>query len=248
LRSKTGTQDNTFVIGDTSKRRAWLQQVAAALHQNVKERVYLYNLAPGQLNRIYNRGATLAKVDEVNLHRLRHGGASADGIEQVPEPTIQSTGFWASVKSVQRYKKPGAYLRELSKLPAAQLAMAQALERTLAQRLCMVLLQSSSTSQRVSARGASSVLPRVSTITKGSLSKERENAPREGTNPMRRLLVLPSTVAQESVAQEAIQWLKKKKSARNAKRAAAEPVPTSARSAKRPAAELVWTSAKARKI
>ena len=176
LRSKTGAQDNTFVIGDTSKRRAWLQQVAAALHQNAKDRVYLYNLAPGQLNRIYNRGATLAKVDEVNLHRLRHGGASADGIEQVPEPTIQSRGFWASVKSVQRYKKPGAYLRELSKLSAAQLATAQALERTLAKRLCIVLLQSSSTSQRVSARGASSVLPRVSTITKGSLSKERLNA------------------------------------------------------------------------
>ena len=97
LRSKTGTQDNTFVIGDTSKRRAWLQKVAAALHQNAKKRVYLYNLAPGQLNRVYNRGATLVKLYEVNLHRLRHGGASADGVKQVP----------------------GAYLRELSSFSTA---------------------------------------------------------------------------------------------------------------------------------
>ena len=49
LRSKTGLQSNTFVIGGAHPRRQWLTRVASALKLNAVCRAFLYALAKGQL-------------------------------------------------------------------------------------------------------------------------------------------------------------------------------------------------------
>ena len=60
-------------------------------------------------------------------HSVRHGGASADatlGARSIGE--VQARGLWRAASSVQRYRKPGLYTRQVKKLTAAQLAASQA--------------------------------------------------------------------------------------------------------------------------
>ena len=123
--SKTLLQDNTFGVGTTNPQREWLGKIAAALRASSGKRAMLFPVSPAQLDRIMTIGAQLTQLTESNRHRLRHGGASADGLAGVETSVIQGRGFWKSPKSVARYQKPGAYLRELAKLTPEQRRQAQ---------------------------------------------------------------------------------------------------------------------------
>ena len=68
-------------------------------------------------------------------HCLRHGGASADAYSGLDAVTIQLRGQWRSPKSVVRYMKKGAYLRQLSRLSKTVRAAAVAAESSLRRRL-----------------------------------------------------------------------------------------------------------------
>jgi hypothetical protein len=62
-----------------------------------------------------------------------------DGMCKVPVEDIQARGFWLSVKSVARYRKPGAYLRELAKLGEPNIQEAVLAEKRLVTTLVKVL-------------------------------------------------------------------------------------------------------------
>ena len=97
-------------------------------------------LSEAKLNELWHRGGRLAGLDEGNRHRLRHGGASMDGLDpSISDITIQNRGFWLDRRSVQRYRKPGAYLRELAKLDQSQLAAVERQEHLLPTKLTVKL-------------------------------------------------------------------------------------------------------------
>ena len=121
-RSKTKQQDDTITIGSTCPRRAWLTKVAAALATRTSGP--LLPLTEPRHRALFHRSRQLAGLQVSHPHRLRHGGASADGAAQLPEATIQARGRWVHAKSVQRYKKPARYLRELAKLTPQQMRSA----------------------------------------------------------------------------------------------------------------------------
>ena len=116
-------------------------EIASALAENSKNRASLFGMSTGTLNALWIRAARLANLPESNLRRLRHGGASMDVLPGVEPMEIQCRGFWKSPRSVARYRKPGAYLRELAKLPAQQIEMVSALELKLCSMVCSILRQ-----------------------------------------------------------------------------------------------------------
>ena len=118
-RSKTKQQDDTITIGSTCPRRAWLTKVAAALA--ARRTGPLFPLTEERHRAIFHTSRRLANLPVSHPHRLRHGGASADGAALLPEATIQGRGRWVSPKSVLRYKKPARYLRELGRLTPLQM-------------------------------------------------------------------------------------------------------------------------------
>jgi hypothetical protein len=79
----------------------------------------LLPLSLGRLQTLLAVARQRAGLPPTVLHRLRHGGPSADALNGVADTVLQRRGRWAALKSVARYEKPGRYLRELGKLTAA---------------------------------------------------------------------------------------------------------------------------------
>ena len=77
----------------------------------------LLPLSLGRLQTLLAVARQRAGLPPAVLHRLRHGGPSADALNGVADPVLQRRGRWAALKSVAR--KPGRYLRELEQLTAA---------------------------------------------------------------------------------------------------------------------------------
>jgi len=123
--SKTHRQDLTKIVGGTDPRRAWLSRLCPALKASRMGQHLLLGIDESRYQYLFHRARRLAKVPDSHPHRLRHGGASADGLlDEVTDLQIQERGNWASIKSVALYRQPARYLRQLERLTAAQRALA----------------------------------------------------------------------------------------------------------------------------
>ena len=70
-------------------------------------------------------------------HQARHGGPSHDFFLKVRESVdVQARGRWASISSVARCKKPGAYLVQLGKLSEDLKLRAGVLKESLPRDMC----------------------------------------------------------------------------------------------------------------
>ena len=75
---------------------------------------------------LYKKAFAAAGLPASHPHRLRHGGASMDGMASASNSDldIMQRGGWATLSSVARYRKPAKYLRRLRELSDQQRAAA----------------------------------------------------------------------------------------------------------------------------
>ena len=123
--SKTNTQDATKTIG-LAKPRSWLAQLCPILKRLAPDDPRLIPLTQERYVTLFHRAFALATLPQCTPHRLRHGGASADGMLGFSDAEIMIKGGWRSPASIQRYRRPARYLRQLSALTPSQLATARA--------------------------------------------------------------------------------------------------------------------------
>ena len=143
LMSKTRTQDETLIIGSSNPRRAWLQCLGPALKQFQPSDPRLLPVDPKEYQNLFTQGRQLAKLGPSNLHRLRHGGASADalqtGIDSISDRELAHRGRWKSMNSIRRYRQPARYLRQLQALSSAQLLKVELAETVMSRLLTQAL-------------------------------------------------------------------------------------------------------------
>jgi len=138
--SKTHKQDHTRVVGATDPLRKWLTALCRPLLAATRGQDMLLKISEATYVKLFKRGRTLARLAPSSLHRLRHGGASVDGLSPtVSDLDLQDRGNWSSPKSVRIYRQPARYLRELEKLSPAQKASALAIVPALQQLLVLHL-------------------------------------------------------------------------------------------------------------
>jgi len=119
--SKTHRQDLTKIIGDTDPRRAWLVRLCPVLKAAHLHPKLLLGLSEARYLHFFRKARSLGNLPQSHPHRLRHGGASADGLlSSVSDFQLQERGNWATPKSVAIYRQPARYLRQLEKLTHAQ--------------------------------------------------------------------------------------------------------------------------------
>ena len=123
--SKTNTQDATKAIG-VAKPRAWLSQLCPILLRLAPQDPRLIPLTQDRYVTLFHRAFALASLPPCTPHRLRHGGASADGMLGSSDAEILIRGDWRCLASIQRYRRPARYLRQLSSLTKHQLSKASA--------------------------------------------------------------------------------------------------------------------------
>ena len=131
--------DETLSIGTSHPRRAWLQTICPGILKLPHPNGLLLGVTTAEYNILFHRARDLADLFKSSPHRLRHGGASADalqdGNEKRTDLDLATRGRWSSLSSVRRYRQPAQYLRELSRLSSHQHALARDAERTLPKRL-----------------------------------------------------------------------------------------------------------------
>jgi len=120
--AKNKLQDVTKMVGATDERRRWLTHLLRPLlRSGLGQDRLLGPLNPGRYLKLFHRSRVLASLQPSHPHRLRHGGASLDGLDQnIGDQTLQDRGGWKSVKSIAIYRQPARYLRELEKLSSRQ--------------------------------------------------------------------------------------------------------------------------------
>ena len=129
--NKVGDNDLTMEVGGTHPRRAWLSPLMALLAQPDSVDPRLLKLDSEIYTRLFHSSRTLAALPASHPHRLRHGGASMDGLNKLGDLEMQRRGQWRSPKSLARYRKPGRYLRQLDLLSSAQLTRVVRIEAEL---------------------------------------------------------------------------------------------------------------------
>jgi integrase len=128
--SKTRCQDDTIGIGVTSVRRLWLNSIVKQLKLK-RHGQLLFTLTLANYEKSFKQACVKAQLPPSVPHQLRHGGASLDSMNGTSEVVIMGRGRWASLASVQRYRKPGRYLRRLALLTSFQVESARAAENFL---------------------------------------------------------------------------------------------------------------------
>ena len=107
-------------MGGTPLRRRLLDPICRALHSAKRSSQRLLEVEPAEYVKLFHCSRAEAKLPAAHLHQIRHGGASADALEDAGDLSIASRGRWASLTSVRRYRKPAVYLRQLHLLTAQQ--------------------------------------------------------------------------------------------------------------------------------
>ena len=136
--SKTKRQDDCVVIGDSAPSRAWITAAVAALYRQRRTADQLFPLTASNYLRVFHASRRMARLPSSHPHRLRHGGASADGANHVEEAIVRRRGRWATRRSTTRYTKPARYLRQqaLVEHRAGEVTVAEAfLKRHLAEKV-----------------------------------------------------------------------------------------------------------------
>ena len=133
-RTKTGTQDDTVLLDSLTPDAA---RVLSLVYKACRRPDDL--LFPSCSLDFYEKSMAQAK-NAVGLgpfsltpHSVRHSGPSMDFLNKARLPEeIMARGRWASIKSIQRYRKPGQLLAKMSKIPEPVWAKAKgSLQRTL---------------------------------------------------------------------------------------------------------------------
>ena len=129
LTLKTNLQDLTVAIGSTHRERAWLSDVAEAMHNAASVSPMLVPMTPHMYLQLFKLSRDLAKLaGYCHPHQLRHGGASMDGMqtgaERMTDIDLADRGSWGATKSVQRYRREAPYLRRLHSLTSLNLQLA----------------------------------------------------------------------------------------------------------------------------
>lgn len=125
-RSKTGTSDDSLVVGDLRERK-WMNRVMSHLYHTADDRLF-----PRVDLATYERHLREACVQLqytaviVLPHIIRHSSASNDAFFKRRDlRAIQKRGRWASKASVNRYEKHGLLMRQWKFVPAHRLAIVQ---------------------------------------------------------------------------------------------------------------------------
>ena len=134
-KSKTKQQDDSVIVGATSARREWIGDLVRERKRCQRAESRLVPLTERRCLELFHASRRFARLQASRPHRLRHGGASADGANNVPEPTIRARGRWSRRESCVRYTKPARYLRQLALLSRVQLNDAMAAEAYLRKEL-----------------------------------------------------------------------------------------------------------------
>ncbi|CAK0838390.1 unnamed protein product [Prorocentrum cordatum] len=120
--TKSGDFDDTVIFGDTSEaRRPLLTKILQVLHRTTEAGALVFDgLSLNSYERVFRRGTLELGLENLRLtpHCLRHGGASTDGLDDLPIVQIQKRGRWKSLASCKRYEKKGRLLKQLDRLKA----------------------------------------------------------------------------------------------------------------------------------
>ncbi|CAK0829145.1 unnamed protein product, partial [Prorocentrum cordatum] len=120
--TKSGDFDDTIIFGDTSEaRRPLLTKILQVLHRTTEAGALVFDgLSLSSYERVFRRGTLELGLENLRLtpHCLRHGGASTDGLDDLPIVQIQKRGRWKSLASCKRYEKKGRLLKQLDRLKA----------------------------------------------------------------------------------------------------------------------------------
>jgi hypothetical protein len=125
---KTGEHDCAVLVGEAASAAAGRGFVTPALRAWTADLNDDDLLFPTLNLAAYNRALQWA-VRRLGLeplclvaHSARHGGASCDAVLAVRDfAAIQSRGLWKDPRSVARYKKPGLYNKQLTRMTPVQL-------------------------------------------------------------------------------------------------------------------------------
>ena len=80
---------------------------------------------PARYSAIWRYVYELASLPRANPHRPRLGDASADAIAELDDASRLEWGTWRLTRAIARYRQPGSFLLQLSKLTPSQLATAE---------------------------------------------------------------------------------------------------------------------------
>ncbi|CAK0801704.1 unnamed protein product, partial [Prorocentrum cordatum] len=120
--TKSGDFDDTVIFGDTSEaRRPLLTKILQVLHRTTEAGALVFDgLSLSSCERVFRRGTLELGLENLRLtpRCLRHGGASTDGLDDLPIVQIQKRGRWKSLASCKRYEKKGRLLKQLDRLKA----------------------------------------------------------------------------------------------------------------------------------
>ena len=131
--TKTGTFDDTIMVGEATSRR-WVVDILVALYRRCSGHQQLFfGLTHSAFRGLLRLGSARAGLPFIILpHGLRHGGPSHDAFHgHHTLRRIQQRGRWAAWESVRRYEKHGRLLKLTGKLNHAQLGKAETLEHSL---------------------------------------------------------------------------------------------------------------------
>ena len=75
-------------VGSTNSRRRWLAHVCAIVLQVPARSPLLLQMTSERYQQLWRAACRLAGLPQANLHRLRHGGASADALAAVSDAEL----------------------------------------------------------------------------------------------------------------------------------------------------------------
>ena len=141
-RTKTGTTDDSLMVGDVAD-RSWMSAVMSFLFEQPEHQLFGHvNLSQ------YEKALRAASKklgytgDVLQPHILRHSGASNDrSHERRSLPHIQKRGRWAAKKSVLRYEKAALMQRQWKFAPKERLQQIQSAPKRLRSQLHHLLRQ-----------------------------------------------------------------------------------------------------------
>ena len=122
--SKADDFNVTKAIGVTYLPRAWLPQLRPFVKRLSKLTCLLFEMNYSWYLSLLRLSRQLGRREKAHLHRLRHGGASADFTNHATDLPLMDRGPLATVRGVARYIKPAGSLHQLSMLSEDAMARA----------------------------------------------------------------------------------------------------------------------------
>ena len=118
-KTKTGTQDDTVLFDSTD--RPYAKQVLRMVYNRTRRSTdsLFGQTTLSEYEDVMKRARSKAKLGQFSLtpHTVRHSGPSIDSLQKTRHPEeILARGRWRSMKSIQRYQKPGQMLASMNRI------------------------------------------------------------------------------------------------------------------------------------